>query len=105
MARLVFIGVILIGEFVVLEAGFRVFGSTESAPAFQSLFMPDDRIGYRLRPGTSIRYSTTEFSNELTINPQGVRDDEDILPKAPDERRVLILGDSYVFAVQVPLVE
>ncbi len=105
MARLVLVGLILLGEFAVLEAGLRLFGGIEAEPAFQSLFIPDDRIGYRLRPGTSTRYSTTEFSNDLTINRQGVRDYEDILPKAANERRVLILGDSFVFAVQVPLAE
>jgi hypothetical protein len=103
MARFVLIGLILLGQFAVLEAGLRMFGGMEAEPAFQSLFMPDDRIGYRLRPGTSVRYSTREFSNDLTINPQGVRDYDPILPKAPDEKRVLILGDSFVFAVQVPL--
>ena len=103
MARVVIIGLILLGEFGVLEAGLRVFGTMESQPAFQSLFMPDGRIGHRLRPGISVRYSTSEFSNDLTINRQGVRDYDDIGPKGPDERRVLILGDSYVFAVQVPL--
>ena len=103
MARVVIIGLILLGEFAVLEAGLRLFGGMESEPAFQSLFTPDGRIGYRLRPGTSVRYSTPEFSNDLTINRQGVRDYDDIGPKGPEERRVLILGDSYVFAVQVPL--
>lgn len=103
MARVVLIGLILLGEFGVLEAGLRLFGTMESQPAFQSLFMPDARIGIRLRPGISVRYSTSEFSNDLTINRQGVRDYDDIGPKRPDERRVLVLGDSYVFAVQVPL--
>jgi lysophospholipase L1-like esterase len=104
MARLILIGLILLGQFAVLEAGLRMFGGMEAEPAFQSLFLTDERIGYRLRPGTSIRYTTTEFSNDLTINPQGVRDYEPIGRKA-NERRVLILGDSFVFAVQVPLGE
>jgi lysophospholipase L1-like esterase len=103
MARGVVLGLILLGEFGILEAGLRVFGTMESQSAFQSLFIPDARIGYRLRPGISVRYSTPEFSNDLTINGQGVRDEDDIGPKAPNERRVLVLGDSYVFAVQVPL--
>ena len=101
-ARVVIIGLIFLGEFGILEAGLRLFGTMESNSAFQSLFISDDRIGHRLRPGISVRYSTTEFSNDLTINGQGVRDDADIGPKGTDERRVLILGDSYVFAVQVP---
>ena len=54
-------------------------------------------------PGARTRYTTVEFSTELTINGQGVRDDREIGPKAPDERRVVVLGDSLVFAVQVPL--
>jgi hypothetical protein len=102
VTRLVLIGVILLWEFAMLEGGLRVLGGTESAPAFQSLFMPDDDIGFRLRPGASARYSTSEFSTELTINRQGVRDPVDIGPKAARERRVVLLGDSYVFAVQVP---
>ena len=102
MARLILIGAILLGQFAVLEAGLRMFGGMEAEPAFQSLFLSDNRIGYRLRPGASIRYTTTEFSNQLTINAQGVRDDEPVGPKGPDERRVLVLGDSFVFAVQVP---
>ena len=96
------IGAILFGEFAILEAGLRTFGAMESAPGFQSLFMADDRIGFRLRPGASTRYSTSEFSTQLTINHSGVRDSDDIGPKPAGERRVVILGDSYVFAVQVP---
>ena len=34
-----------------------------------------------------------------------MRDDDDIGPKAPNERRVVVLGDSLVLSVQVPLAE
>jgi len=102
MARGILLVAILLGEFAALEAGLRVFGQAEAASAFQSLFIPDSRIGYRLRPGAAIRYSTAEFSTDVAINANGVRDDAIIGPKADGERRVLILGDSYVFAVQVP---
>ena len=105
MRRAALIGLIVLGEFAILEAGLRMFGRMEAEPAFQRLFMPDDRIGYRLRPGVTSRYSTTEFSTQLTINAQGVRDDEAIGAKQPQERRVVILGDSFVFAVQVPLAQ
>ena len=67
--------------------------------------MQDPQVGYRLKPGAGTRYTTVEFSTELAINAQGVRDDAPIGPKAPDERRVLVLGDSLVMSVQVPLVE
>jgi lysophospholipase L1-like esterase len=105
MRRLALIFLILIGEFAVLEAGLRIFARTEADPAFQRLFVPDNRIGYRLSPGTSSTYSTAEFSNALTINAQGVRDDEPIGAKQPNERRVVILGDSFVFAIQVPFAD
>jgi hypothetical protein len=102
MKRLGLIAVIMVVEFAIFEAGLRMFGDFEAGVAFQSLFVSDQRIGFRLRPGAEVRYWTSEFDTTLTINAQGVRDDEPIAAKAADERRVLILGDSYVFAVQVP---
>jgi lysophospholipase L1-like esterase len=100
--RLVVAAMVLAGEFAVFEAALRWKGGTEAAPGFQQLFMPDERIGYRLRPGASTTFSTVEFTTDIAINDQGVRDDP-IGPKAPGERRVVVLGDSLVLAVQVPL--
>jgi hypothetical protein len=97
--------VVLAAEFVVLEAGLRFAGGSEASPAFQSLFMPDERLGHRLKPNARARYTTTDFSTDLAVNSQGVRDDEDVGPKVPGERRVLVLGDSLVLSVQVPFVE
>jgi hypothetical protein len=102
--RLLIAAIVLAGEFVLVEAALRWKGGSEAAPAFQQLFMPDDRIGYRLRPGASTTYSTVEFSTDIAINAAGVRD-EPIPSKAPGERRIVVLGDSLVLAVQVPLRE
>lgn len=93
---------ILAAQFVLFEGGLRLFGGSEASLAFQSLFMQDPRVGYRPRPGARTHYRTVEFATDLAINSQGVRDDEDIGPKAPDERRVVVLGDSLVLSVQVP---
>jgi len=100
--RIVLALVILLAEFALLEAGLRAFHGAESGPAFQSLFMQDPRVGYRLQPGARARYTTQEFSTDIAINGQGVRDEAEIGPKAPDERRIVVLGDSLVFSVQVP---
>ena len=100
--RLLIAAVVLSGEFVALEAFLRWRGGTEASPVFQQIFLPDDRMGYRLRPGAAITFSTREFTTDIAINPQGVRD-EPIGPKAPGERRVVVLGDSIVLAVQVGL--
>lgn len=105
LVRLLWLLVILAVEAAALEAGLRVQGSTEASPGFQSLFMDDDAVGHRLRPGAETQYTTVEFSTHLKINAQGVRDDADIGPKAPNERRVVVLGDSLVLSVQVPLAE
>ena len=55
-----------------------------------------------MKPGARVRFTTVEFDTEIAINGAGVRDDDEIGPKAPDERRILILGDSLVLSVQVP---
>jgi lysophospholipase L1-like esterase len=88
-------------QFVVFEAAMRYWGSSEAAPAFQGLFTDDPVIGYRLTPGARTRFETVEFSAQIDINSSGVRDGEEIGPKPPGERRVVILGDSLVLSVQV----
>jgi len=103
--HLLVFALVLCAEFVVLEAGLRLHGGSEASLAFQQLFMQDVRVGHRPRPGARTHYATVEFSTDLAINAQGVRDDESLGPKAPDERRVVILGDSLVLSVQVPLAE
>ncbi len=92
-------------QFAIFEIALRTWGSSEAAPAFQSLFMGDPRLGYRLQPGAHTRFTTSEFDTELTINSSGVRDLEEIGPKAADEHRTVVLGDSMVLAVQVPFEE
>lgn len=89
-------------QFGVFEAALRTWGSSEAAPAFQGLFANDPVIGYRLKPGARVRFATAEFDTAIAINRTGVRDDEEIGPKAANERRILVLGDSLVLSVQVP---
>ncbi len=93
---------ILAVQFAIFEAALRVWGSSEAAPAFQGLFMQDPDVGFRLRPGARTRYGTVEFETDIAINHAGVRDDEELGPKPPGERRIVILGDSLVLSVQVP---
>lgn len=98
--RLLLAAAMVILQFGVFEAALRFQGGSEAAPGFQQLFMPDDVIGYRLRPGASTRFSTPEFTTDISINARGVRDDP-IGEKRPGERRIVVLGDSIVMAVQV----
>ena len=105
MRRLGLFVLIFSAQLAVLEAAIRWHGGSEVAPAFQALFTRDPEIGHRLQPHATARFTTVEFSTDLRINAQGVRDDEDIGPKPPGERRVVVLGDSLVLSVQVPLAE
>jgi SGNH hydrolase-like domain, acetyltransferase AlgX len=93
--------IVLAIQFGVFEAALRMWGSSEAAPAFQGLFTGDPAIGYRLKPGAHVRFTTAEFDTDIAINATGVRDEEPLGPKAPDERRIVILGDSLVLSVQV----
>jgi lysophospholipase L1-like esterase len=94
---------ILAGEFAVIEAALRWHGGSEAAPGFQSLFLQDPALGiHRLAPGARTRFTTREFDTEIAVNDAGVRDDEPLGAKVPGERRILVLGDSLVLAVQVP---
>jgi hypothetical protein len=95
----------LVAQFALLEAGLRVYGAFEGTSTFQSLFMDDPQVGVRLRPNARIRYTTVEFTTDIAINPQGVRDDEPIGPKAAGEKRIVVLGDSLVLSVQVSLAD
>jgi hypothetical protein len=89
-------------QFGIFEVALRTWGGSEAAPSFQGLFEGDPTIGHRLKPNARTRFTTPEFSTDIAINSSGVRDDDAIGPKAPNERRIVILGDSLVLSVQVP---
>lgn len=100
-SRVILLVVIMAGEFAVIEAGLRLYGAFEGTTTFDTLFMDDPNVGLRLRPNARLRYTTVEFTADIAINEQGVRDDEPIGRKARDERRIVVLGDSLVLSVQV----
>ena len=99
-SRLLLFSAIAGAQFLVFEAGLRLAGGSEAAPVFQQLFLQDPVVGYRLKPGARARFRTADFDTDIIINSSGTRDRE-IGPKAPDEHRIVVLGDSLVLAVQV----
>ena len=99
--RILAFGIILAAQFWVFEIALRTWGSSEAAPSFQGLFEGDPVIGYRLKPHARTRFVTSEFAADIAINGAGLRDDDEIGPKPPGERRILLLGDSLVLSVQV----
>ena len=93
---------VMVCQFAFFEMALRLEGGSEAAPAFQTLFMSDQRMGYRLRPGAETHFKTASFETDITINSSGTRGDE-IGPKESGERRIVVLGDSLVLSVQVPV--
>jgi lysophospholipase L1-like esterase len=85
------------------EAALRVFDPLGLWTIGESLrherdFVPDAQLGYALRPGLRATYQGVSVS----INELGLRE-RSVVPKRPDELRVLLLGDSVTFGWGVPI--
>jgi hypothetical protein len=83
-----------------LEVGVRVLHLMPSR-----FWRPDATLGTRLIPGASGWWTQEEheFTVPVQINTQGRRDLERPVQKAPGTQRILLLGDSFVEAMQVPI--
>lgn len=61
------------------------------------LYQPDPPRRYRLSPGYRGELTNfTEFHTPLAISSQGLRGPA-LPPKSPEEKRLLVLGDSFIF--------
>lgn len=83
---------------LVLEVGLRLF--TESG---YTLLLRDQRVGKRYREGFSGRVYVPESDREILLrfNRDGYRGPDRPRDKPPGERRLAVLGDSFVAAVAV----
>lgn len=80
------------------ELALRLFGD---AP----LYMAHPVLGGTLRPGIRTRYRRADVDQEVLINAHGFHDEEYPRAKPPGTRRVLLLGDSFMEALQVGIHE
>jgi lysophospholipase L1-like esterase len=85
---------------MVMEAGVRLLHLVPDR-----FWEYDDRLGTRLIPDKAGWWTQEdhEFRVPVRINSVGLRDRERTLDKPPGVKRVLLIGDSYVEALQVPL--
>jgi hypothetical protein len=86
----------LIGGALLLEIALRIVGLTAAET------QPDPVIGYRFVPGARYRHTQEGFSTGR-FNSHGWRDVEHAEARPANTTRILVLGDSYVSAFQVPL--
>lgn len=91
----VIFGGILIGLFLA-ELGARIFlphwGPTRAERA--EFWSYDDKLGWAHKKNQHGRFNHPDFSVEVYINSQGLRDDEYSLSRT-DKKRMLVLGDSF----------
>lgn len=90
---------------LLLEGALRlVFPASERGLA--NIHRADDVLGWEYIPGAGQWYTSPgEFRNYVQINANGLRDVERVYEKTADSYRILMLGDSFVAGLQVPLTQ
>lgn len=66
---------------------------------------PHPLYGFARVPGTTGWLGTSELQSEVSFNSHGLREREIPYAKPPGERRILVLGDSFVEGAQVSMDE
>ena len=84
---------LLVGEFV----------SQAVSPVSTVAYRTDPDIGYVLAPDQHTRLASRDFDVEIRTNSQGFHDVAHTYTKARDTYRVVVLGDSFIEALQVPI--
>ena len=107
IAGLLLAGFSLIATLLLLEAGVRLLHLAPPAESPGWFWKsPDPDTGWSLQPGAQGRWFNPryEYDVDVTINSQGLRDvDRPTVEKPSDTFRILLLGDSYVEGLRVPL--
>ena len=71
---------------------------------FPSMFV--DKVGFLFKPGDTVRQTNgLDFWVSEKVNSLGFIDREPVLPKPPDTFRILLVGDGFVEAAQVPIAQ
>ena len=89
----------------VVECGLRIrdYGSIARLSGEHVLRFPDPLRGWILLPGRTAYQRTRDYGVTVTINDKGLRDRPHEYAPAPGVFRIVVLGDSYMEAYQVPL--
>jgi hypothetical protein len=102
LAGAVVLVLLALGELAARWARARRGGGREdNALARYSEF--DARLGWRKKAGARATYRRREYTVDVDINGQGLRDPERAYAAAPGTFRILALGDSFVEGYTVPL--
>ncbi len=109
MHRALASGLLLLGSVLfsvgLAECGLRLYhyGSLRGLSGEHSLRMPHETRGWALEPNGSSFQRTRDYAVLVRTNSLGMRDREHAALPAPGTFRILVLGDSFMEAYQVPL--
>ena len=82
---------------VILVAGEGLLRIFAPQTITSDVLLADPIVDYRLRPNASGHMSSSEYSVSLNINTLGFRGNEISLEKPAGVKRILFLGDSFIF--------
>src|SRR6266851_1141148 len=102
LALLAFGFIIVIVSMIALEFGLSKFAPNPRTFS-QGLHEPDEYIGWKGKPNKEAYYVKRRLVQYVKINSHGFRDKERTYEKGKDVFRIVVLGDSFSEALQVPL--
>lgn len=89
-----------VAALILLEIGARQLPPPIKGPVNESEVCAP-QLGWRGKPHYQTTVATEGYYHDLSLNSRGMHDSEHALPKPENSFRVLLLGDSFVQAVQV----
>ena len=102
LARSIAVLVGVVVPLLLLEIALRLFGPILPGSYDTGHYLErHPRLGHFNVPGFDGWIKTSEFTTRVTISPLGLRDPRTAYARPSDTFRVLLLGDSFVEAVQV----
>jgi lysophospholipase L1-like esterase len=102
LARAVAVLLGVLTPLLVLEIALRLFGPILPGNYDTGHYLQrHPRLGHFNVPGFDGWIKTSEFTTRVTISPLGLRDPRTEYARPADTHRILVLGDSFVEAVQV----
>ncbi len=85
----------------ILELGVRFLLPPPYGPKTGEFFTCNNTLGWTGTPNFKGVIEDPNFQQEITLNSLGMHDTEHSLEKPPNTSRILLLGDSFIQAVQV----
>ena len=96
IGQLAFLGFCLIASIALMELGSRfLFPEWAPVSSDRNFWHYDPLLGWSGRPEAQGRMEFIDFSVNVTLNSQGLRDTEYSEHRVPGTQRILLLGDSF----------